>query len=321
VAAIVFLGGIVVLGYQASGIVRNLSSMLQRVLSTLGPAELTEDALQKLFVGCALDIAGAVFVVTGTAIMLGVAANVAQGGLVLSTYRLGLRLENLNPATGFKRLMPGAAGGELLKSLFTVGAVAFMAYTVYSGAVGRLPRLVFMSPGDIAGSIGGIVYEFSIKCGVLLLLLGAVDYYLNRRRFESSIRMTKQEVKDEARNAEGNPEIRSRIRRRQREIALRSMMADVPKADVVITNPTHYAVALRYKAGMSAPVVVAKGKGYVALRIREIAKEHDVPFVENKPLAQALFKTVEIGRQIPVELFKAVAEVLAHVYRLKSMRL
>jgi flagellar biosynthetic protein FlhB len=154
------------------------------------------------------------------------------------------------------------------------------------------------------------------------LLLGAVDYYLNRRRIEAGMRMTKQEVKDEARNAEGNPEIRSRIRRRQREIALRSMMADVPKADVVITNPTHYAVALRYKPdSMAAPTVVAKGKGYVALRIREIAQENNVPFVENKPLARALFKSVEIGKQIPVELFKAVAEVLAYVYRLKSMRL
>jgi len=322
VAAIVFLGAIVALSLQASGIVRSLTSMLSRVFSNLGTTELTEEGLQKLFLGCALDIAGAVFFVTGTALVLGVAANVAQGGLVFSTYRLGLHLENLSPATGFKKLMPGAASGELFKSLFTVGAVAFMAYSVYGGAVGRLPKLVFLSPGDIASSIGAIVYEFSIKCGVLLLLLGSVDYYLNRRRFETSIRMTKQEVKDEARNAEGNPEIRSRIRRRQREIALRSMMADVPKADVIITNPTHYAVALRYKPdSMSAPMVVAKGKGYVALRIREIAQEHNVPLMENKPLAQTLFKNVEIGRQIPVELFKAVAEVLAHVYRLKSMRL
>jgi flagellar biosynthetic protein FlhB len=322
VAAIVFVGGIVALSLQAPLIVQNLSSMLRRVLSNLTVAELTDEGLQKLFLSCAMDIAGAVFMVTGTAIVLGVAANMAQGGLVLSTYRLGLRFENLNPVTGFKKLMPGTAGGELAKSLFTVGAVAFTAYMVYAGAVSRLPRLVFMSPGDIASTIAAIVFEFSMKCGVLLLLLGAVDYYLNRRRVEKSIRMTKQEVKDEARNAEGNPEIRSRIRRRQREIALRSMMADIPKADVIITNPTHYAVALRYKPeSMSAPVVVAKGKGYVALRIREIAQEHKVPFVENKPLARALFKSVEIGKQIPVELFKAVAEVLAYVYRLRSMRL
>lgn len=322
VAAIVFIGGIVALSLQAPLIVRNLSSMLRRVLSNVAVIELTDDGLQKLFLGCAMDVASAVFVVTGTAIVLGVAANMAQGGLVFSTYRLGLHLENLNPATGFKKLMPGTATGELTKSLFTIGAVAFTAYMVYAGAIGRLPRLVFMSPADIASSIGLIVYEFSMKCGVLLLLLGAVDYYLNRRRIEAGMRMTKQEVKDEARNAEGNPEIRSRIRRRQREIALRSMMADVPKADVVITNPTHYAVALRYKPdSMAAPTVVAKGKGYVALRIREIAQENNVPFVENKPLARALFKSVEIGKQIPVELFKAVAEVLAYVYRLKSMRL
>ena len=322
VAAIVFVGGVVALSLQAPLIVHNLSSMLHRVLSNIAFIELTEGGLQKLFLECALDVAGAVFVVTGTAIVLGIAANTAQGGLVFSTYRLGLHLENLNPATGFKKLMPGNATGELTKSLFTIGAVTFTAYTVYAGSVSRLPRLVFMAPGDIASTIGAIVYEFSMKCGVLLLLLGAVDYYLNRRRIEASIRMTKQEVKDEARNAEGNPEIRSRIRRRQREIALRSMMADVPRADVVITNPTHYAVALRYKPdSMTAPTVVAKGKGYVALRIREIAQENKVPFVENKPLARALFKSVNIGKQIPVELFKAVAEVLAYVYRLRSMRL
>jgi len=322
VAAIVFFGVFVALTLQAPMMVRSLSSMLHRVLSMSSTPEWTEETLQKLFLGCAMDIAAAVFVVTGSAVVLGVAANLAQGGFVFSTYRLGFHVENLSPATGLKKLMPGTSAGELAKALFTIGAVGLVAYRVYASAVSRLPRLVFLSPVGIASAIGSIVYEFSLKCGALLLLLGAVDYYLNRRRIEQSIRMTKQEVKDEARNAEGNPEVRSRIRRRQREIALRSMMADVPKADVVITNPTHYAVALRYKPeSMAAPIVVAKGKGYVALRIREIAEEHRVPFVENKPLARALFKTVEIGRQIPVELFKAVAEVLAYVYRLKSMRL
>jgi len=322
VAGIAFVGVAIALSIEAPMMVRSLSSMLHRTLSTIRPGELTEQGLQTLFIECAMDIAGAVFVVTATAVVLAVAANMAQGGLVLSTYRLGLHLENLSPASGFKKLMPGTAAGELAKSLLTVAIIGFTAYAVYSGAVSRLPRLVFMAPHDIASTTGAIVYEFAIKCGIFLLFLGAGDYYLNRRRFETSIRMTKQEVKDEARNAEGNPEIRSRIRRRQREIALRSMMAEIPKADVIITNPTHYAVALRYKPeSMAAPIVVAKGKGYVALRIREIARDHDVPFVENKPLARALFKTVEVGKQIPVELFKAVAEVLAYVYRLKSIRL
>ena len=134
--------------------------------------------------------------------------------------------------------------------------------------------------------------------------------------------MTKQEIKEEARSAEGNPEVRSRIRKRQREIALRSMLADVKKADVVITNPTHYAVALQYvPQKMPAPTVVAKGKGFVALKIREIAQANKVPIVENKPLAQTLFKALDVGQQIPANLFKAIAEVLAYVYRLKRMRL
>jgi flagellar biosynthetic protein FlhB len=144
-----------------------------------------------------------------------------------------------------------------------------------------------------------------MRTSVFLQVVGVEDYYWNRRRIEKSIRMTKQEVRDEARNAEGNPEVRFKIRRKQRELALRSMMAEVPKADVIVTNPTHY----------------AKGKGYVALRIREIALENNVPLMENKPLARALFKTVDIGKQIPVELFKAVAEVLAYVYRLKAAKI
>jgi len=322
VAAIVFLGVFFLLSLQVPLMVHSLSSMLQRMLSQLGPVDLTEESLQRMFLKCAMDIASAVFIVMGTAIVLGVGANAAQGGLVLSGHRLAFRVGNLNPGSGFKKLLPGAAGTELLKIVLTIAAVAYTAYSVYSEALIGLPRLVLMTPTDISSRIGGMVYQFAMKCGSMLLIIGAVDYLWNRRKFEKSIRMTKQEIKDEARNAEGNPEVRSRIRRKQREVAFRNMMADVPKADVIITNPTHYAVALSYKPErMAAPTVVAKGKGYVALRIREIAAEKKIPLVENKPLAQGLYKAVDVGQQIPAELFKAVAEVLAHVYRLKSMRL
>jgi flagellar biosynthetic protein FlhB len=321
VAAIVFAGTFLVLSLQAPTMVHSLSSMLQRVLSEATPTDFTEDGLQKLFLKCAMEVAGAVVVVTGTAIVLGIAGNMVQGGLVLSTYRLGFHFDNLNPASGLKKLVPGA-NAELLKSVATIAAICLCAYFAYSGAVSQFPRLVFLTPPEISSTVGTLVYGFAVKTGVFLLIVGAADYFWSRRRIEKSIRMTKQEVKDEARNAEGNPEVRSKIRRKQRELALRSMMSEIPKADVVVTNPTHYAVALRYKAdSMAAPTVVAKGKGYVALRIREIARENNVPLMENKPLARALFKTVDIGKQIPVELFKAVAEVLAHVYRLKNARL
>jgi len=178
------------------------------------------------------------------------------------------------------------------------------------------------TPNQIAQNISHVIYQLSIQSGCYLLLISIADYFWNRRQFEQSIRMAREEVKDEMKNAEGSPEIKGRIKRKQREIAMRMIMAAVPKADVVITNPTHFAVALSYqKESMAAPTVVAKGQDYMAQRIREVAREHKVPLVENKPLAQTLYKTVEPGQQIPGNLYKAVAEVLAYVYKLKTMRL
>ena len=166
------------------------------------------------------------------------------------------------------------------------------------------------------------IYRVAFKSAVYLVILAVCDYLWKGRQFEEQLKMTKQEVKDEAKNAEGNPEIRSRIKSKQREVAMRRMMAAVPKADVVITNPTHFAVALAYQPGkMTAPIVVAKGQDHVALRIRKLASENKVPLVENKPLARTLYKLVEVGGMVPGDLFKAVAEVLAYVYKLRQTRL
>jgi flagellar biosynthetic protein FlhB len=181
---------------------------------------------------------------------------------------------------------------------------------------------MLQTPLQITLGITHVVYQLSLRSGVYLLLIAIADYFWNRRQFEQGIRMTKEEVKDEMKNAEGNPEIKGRLKRKQREIAMKFIMAAVPKADVVITNPTHFAIALAYqKEKMTAPTVVAKAQDFMALRIRAIAEDHKIPIVENKPLAQTLYKTVEVGQQIPGSLFKAVAEVLAYVYKLKSMRL
>jgi flagellar biosynthesis protein FlhB len=320
-SAVVFVGVFFVLGISAPWIAHRLSAMLQRMLIQALPGDLTTEGLQKMFLDCALDIGTIVFAVATTAMVLGIGSNAAQGGLVFSGYRLGFRLSALNPATGLKRLLPETATGELIKSVVSIGCIAYAAYAVGSDSLEKISRFSLMPPAGISASIAEMAYSFAMKCGVFLLVIGAADYYWNRRKFEDSIKMTKQEVKDEAKNAEGNPEIRARIRRKQREIALRSMMADVPKADVVITNPTHYAVALQYRPkDMAAPTVVAKGKGYVALKIRDIALEHGVPLVENKPLAHSLVKAVDVGQQIPASLFKAVAEVLAYVYKLRAMR-
>jgi flagellar biosynthetic protein FlhB len=158
-----------------------------------------------------------------------------------------------------------------------------------------------------------------IRVAVMLIVLAIADYFFQKYRFTEQLKMTKQEVKEEFKETEGDPITKGRIRRIQREMARKRMMADVPTAEVVITNPTHYSVALSYKMeSMDAPKVIAKGVGFLALKIRELAQEHGIPLVENKPLAQTLYKSVEIGEYIPSNLYKAVAEILAYIYKAKN---
>jgi flagellar biosynthetic protein FlhB len=320
--AAVFLGLFAVLGIYGAALVSDTAAMLRGMLSGIGSPELTLENLQSIFIACASAVGSSLLLLAGAGMILSVAANAAQGGLVLSGHQLGLHLENLSPVAGFRRLFGGRSAAEFGKSVLTIACLTYLAWSAYSSARPEIARYVLMTPVESSLRISGIVYRLAIESGCILLLIAVTDYFFSRRRFEKSIRMTRQEVKDEARNAEGSPEVRSRIRKRQREIALRTMMADVKKADVVITNPTHYAVALRYvPKEMAAPVVMAKGKGYVALKIREIAEANRIALVENKLLAQSLYKAVEIGQPIPASLFKAVAEVLAYVYRLRRIRL
>jgi flagellar biosynthetic protein FlhB len=174
----------------------------------------------------------------------------------------------------------------------------------------------------MASTFASIAYEMGIKIGIALLILAVADYFYQHYSFEKSIKMTKQEIKEESKQAEGDPKVKSRIRRKQIEMALQRMMQAVPTADVVITNPVRLAIAIKYNANeMSAPRVVAKGQRLIAERIKEIARENNVPIVEDKPLAQSLFKSAEVDQEIPYELYKAVAEILAYVYQLNNGRL
>ncbi|MFN8009163.1 MAG: flagellar biosynthesis protein FlhB [Terriglobia bacterium] len=321
-SALVFFGAVLLLNYSGAVILADLTDMLRRMLTMTVPTEFSQEKLGEIFFGCAWSVGRIVGMIALFAFLLGVGGNIAQGGLAFSTYRLGFHFENLSPANGVKRLLPGTSGAELLKNVTTLAIVSYLAYSLYRANISELPRYVLMSPLEIARSTGTILYRTAFRSGLFLLGIALVDYYWNRRRLENDLRMTKQEVKDEAKNAEGNPEVRSRIRRRQRQMAIRNLMAKVPQADVVITNPTHYAVALSYDPKiMGAPTVLAKGMGFVALKIKELATQHEVPQVENKPLAQSLYKAAEVGQQIPASLFRAVAEVLAFVYKLKKTRL
>jgi flagellar biosynthetic protein FlhB len=255
-----------------------------------------------------------------TAILLaGIAANLSQFGILFTGKTLIPRLSKLNPLRGMKRLFSLRSLVEVAKALLKVLIIGLVAYLTLRRHVAILPDLMRMEVIDILTFTGRVSLEICLYTCLALIVLAGLDYAFQRWQYENDLKMTKQEVKEEWKQREGDPIVKARIRRVQLEMAQRRMMAEVPTADVVITNPTQLAVALKFDTEkMDAPQVVAKGAGYVAARIREIAEASGVPVLEQKPLAQALFKSVELGEIIPMTLYRAVAEVLAYVYRLKG---
>jgi flagellar biosynthetic protein FlhB len=250
------------------------------------------------------------------------AASVGQIGFAFSPQALEWQWQKLNPATGFNRFAPIQAGTELLKALVGLAVVASLCYLLIRPAFDAAPSLVGMMPGEAARSGWDQISSLVWRVSLALVLLAAADYGLQRYRWFTGLKMTRQEVRDEARMNEGNPELKARVRRIQRDMNQRRMLQSVKTATVVVTNPTHFAVALEYRRSeMAAPVVVAKGQDLMAARIRTIAREHEVPIVENKTLARALYADADVGDSIPADLFGAVAEVLAYLVRLKQLKL
>jgi len=209
---------------------------------------------------------------------------------------------------------------ELVKSLVKLGVIGLVIYNVLNKQKGAIFSLLHMSLLEAVGYIANVIVDMAINVGVFYLFIGAADYAFQRYKHGKELKMSKHEVKEEYKQVEGNPQIKGRIRQRMREASMRRMMQAVPTADVIITNPTHFSVAVKYdRQSGAAPVVVAKGQDYTALRIKELARESDVMIVENPPLARTLYATVDIGREIPPELYQAVAEILAYVYKLKNI--
>lgn len=208
---------------------------------------------------------------------------------------------------------------ELIKSIAKIVLIMFIVYSTVKDDWVYLVKFYGMPLNQAIEAIGNIVINMGLKISLVFMIVAFVDLIYQRRKFNNDIKMTKQEVKDEYKNAEGDPQIKGKIRSKMREASQRRMMQDVPKADVVITNPTHFAVAIKYDASTgSAPIVLAKGADYVAQKIKEIARENKVEIVENKPLARMLYANVDIGQEVPPELYQAVAEVLAMVYKMQG---
>jgi flagellar biosynthesis protein FlhB len=263
-------------------------------------------------------VAGMLLILFGAAFAIGILANVAQFGLLFSLKAVTPSFGKLNPISGFARLFSKQTLVNLAKQILKLGAVAAILYHAVSENLGFLGEIGQTTPASFAAMVAQMVFSIAWQFAALLVVVGIADYLWTRYQLEDSLKMSKQEVKDELRQYEGNPEARGALKRKQREFARRRMMASVPRATVVVTNPTHFAVALQWdEIAMDAPVVTAKGADFLARRIREIAQEHNVPIMENAPLARALYERVEIDQMIPPNLYAAVAQVIAFVFKLK----
>lgn len=252
------------------------------------------------------------------AILVGITANFMQVGFVFSLHPITPRLENLNPLKGLQRLLSRRSLVELLKGLFKVVVVTVVVWYLVKGQFDKLLMAVDIGFAGTLELLSGILFRVGMGALAVFLVVAIFDLIYQKREFRRSTMMTKQETKEEYKQVEGDPQVRSRLREKQRQFARHRMMHAVPEATVVITNPLHLAVALRYREEEGAPRVVAKGAGTIAQRIKEIAREHNVPIVEEPPVARALFYQLEIGQEIPVSLYQVVAEVLARVYRIKG---
>ncbi|MED4989875.1 MULTISPECIES: flagellar biosynthesis protein FlhB [Bacillaceae] len=316
--AIVMLVVFLVLYFLGTFYKEKLLHFMYQSFEQYARVDLTIDSVHRLSITWLKNMAMLVAPIFFAAVIAACLANFLQVGFLFTTEPLKMKWNRLDPVQGFKRMISLRAIVELLKSLLKISVVGLVTFALLWFQIDHILSLTTKSISTTLSSLASLTAKMGLYASSALLFLAIFDYLYQRFDFEKNIRMSKQDIKDEYKKTEGDPLIKSKIKQKQREMAMRRMMQEVPKADVVITNPTHYAVALKYEDGkMDAPMVVAKGVDYVALKIKQLAKEHDVVTVENRPLAQALYRQTEVGDMIPEEFFKAVAEILAYVYRLK----
>ena len=272
-----------------------------------------------LFQTALLDILIMLFPIFVVAVTIAILGNVLQQKWKITTKPLQPKLSKISPLSGFKRMFSFKQVVELLKSTAMVCIIGYVVYTTIKDKVYLLFTFYDVTLFTALGILGNVVTDIGIKISVIFLIIGFIDLFYQRHKFKGDMMMSKQEIKDEFKNSEGDPQIKSQIKRKMQEASRKRMMQALPEADVVITNPTHFAVALKYEANSGkAPIVVAKGADYLALQIKEKAKEYKIEIVENKPLARLIYNNVDIGAEIPNELYQAVAEVLAFVFTLKN---
>jgi len=297
----------------------SMIKMMRFYLSGKAQLEPTAIGMQKLLIETSADMAMQILPIALPITLLGMLATFMISGPVFTFETMQPKLEKISPLKGIKRLFSTRSLAEFVKSILKLVVLSLVCSSVVTGMLPEILRAAFLDPADISA----LAFEGSMKIVTLATVIFAVialtDVIYQRWEFMKSVRMSKKEQRDEHKESEGDPQLKAKIRQIQMQQAQNRMMADVPKADVVITNPTRLAIALSYNpASPNAPKVLAMGKGHIAAKIREIARENKIPLRENKPLARSLFKQVRIGDEIPEQLFEAVAIILAEIFRLKK---
>ncbi len=314
--ALAWGGGLALLAWQLPDAARLWRGLLQSELDVAVREPLTPGG--PVLFWSAIGIFRWIVPILAACWFLSLAGGLAQGGLVFAGEALALKPERLNPAEKLKQMFSPSGLSAVLKSLLPFGVIVWIGVSTLTKYWQSIMHASTLGARAYAGFLAGVMCELCWKSGLVLLLWSAVDYFLVRMKLENDLKMTKQEMRDEAKQTEGNPQVKGRIRRLQRHLRRRQMLKDTETASVVITNPTHFAVALRYEMDMDAPIVVAKGKDLLAQEIKEVARWHGITVLENPPLAQALYHTVQVGSPIPANLYTAVAEILAFVFRAQA---
>jgi flagellar biosynthetic protein FlhB len=319
--ATMMAGALIVTGWVGISAIRHLGMMMTRLWGSAEDYSLDSAGAQNLMTGVARHFIVSLLPVLGVLFACAVSIIFLQGRVTLSWSRLKPKWSKLNPASGLKRIFGMRALVEFAKTLAKFSAIGLVVFLVLKPRMTGFDQLVGFAPGAVGAAAGQMAFEAIRAVMLLVLALALFDFIYQRRAFMKRMMMTLQEVKDEHKQSDGDPKIKAKIRQIQMQRSRKRMMAAVPEASVIITNPTHYAIALKYDHGaMAAPVVVAKGVDAIALRIREIAGEHNIPLVENRPLARALYASAEIDHPIPVEHYAAVAEVISYVLKIAKAR-
>lgn len=311
---------VAVLSVYFAYLASNLLKYLQKTFENLYSANFSAADYQRHLLEHGYELLKLIIPIFLAGAVIATFVTFVQTRLNFSMKRLKPSFSRMNPWSGLIRMFSGQAAVELFKGIGKMSAIGTVAFLVLYSEIDRVPGLMEYSIIQTWIYWADITKLMFWSVAGLMLLIAGVDYLYNWFQIEKKLKMTKQEVKEEFKKRESDPHVKARIKRLQREIASSKAIQATEGATAVITNPTHFAVAIRYELGMSAPVVIAKGKDYLALRMKEVAKKHDVPIVENKPLARTLFKLVDEGQEIPEELYKAVSEVIRYVFALKGRR-